>query len=405
MVELAVVLSAGGAVLAFLLRGRPPLGLLAGGLLGVLGMAALLLASLPGVGRSPLGLAIAPEILVLLVATGLALGLVVTLAPASADRSVLLVGGLAGEAGLTLAAGAPDALGVALAITMLGTGQAALPGRRPFAERMRAPGFAAVLLIGGTLLAHSGGPPLQARLAALALLLSIVAAAGLVPFLPRLDPDEPASASPIAWTGFFGPALAVIIALRAQPLIAASAVPVYAAVLVGIGLLNLLWGAVGAWRVKDEVAAWRYSFLADWGLALVGIGIVVPDGGAAAVLVLVSILLVRLPLYLWARPVLRRRAEPAMGPSNLLLTAALAGAAPFAGFSARVLLLRGATQLYWPLALVLGAALLLWLAHSFRLARSVGSPRGRGALGVVLALAASLLLGVLPVIVTGPAGF
>jgi formate hydrogenlyase subunit 3/multisubunit Na+/H+ antiporter MnhD subunit len=146
------------------------------------------------------------------------------------------------------------------------------------------------------------------------------------------------------------------------------------------------------------VAAWRYSFLADWGLALVGIGVVVPDGYAAAYLVLASILLVRFPLYLWARPVLLGRAEPAMGPANLLLAAALAGAAPFAGFAVRVLLLRAATQVYWPLALVLAAGMLVWLAHSFRLARTIGAPRGRAAVGVVLALAFSVLLGVAPAV-------
>ena len=92
-----------------------------------------------------------------------------------------------------------------------------------------------------------------------------------------------------------------------------------------------------------------------------------------------------------------------MGPSNLLLAAALAGAAPFAGFSARVLLLRGATEVFWPLALVLGLSMLLWLAHSFRLARGLGAPRGRPAVGVVLSLAASVLLGVAPARVIGPA--
>lgn len=405
MAEAAVVLAALGALGTALLRRHRRLGLVAGGTLGLAALVALLLsAALPAAGLVP-GLSLPPPVLVLLVATGLSLGMIVVLAPSSVDRQGLLAAGLAGFAGLGVAGLAPDPVGVGLAIALLGVGHAALPGLRSFASRLRAPGLAVVLLGAGTLLVHTEGPPLQARLGALALLLSLVAAAGLVPFLPELDSDEPAPASPIAWTGFFGPALAVIIATRTQPLVAPSAVTVYAAVLVGLGLLNLLWGAIGAWQVTGEVAAWRYSFLADWGLALIGLGIVVPDGGAAAVLVLVSILLVRLPLYLWARPVLRGHAERAMGPSNLLLAAALAGAAPFAGFSARVLLLRGATELYWPLAVVVGLALLLWLAHSFRLARSIGSPRGRAAVGVVLALAIGILLGVLPIVVTGPAGF
>jgi hypothetical protein len=223
-----------------------------------------------------------------------------------------------------------------------------------------------------------------------------VAAAGLVPFLPELDPGEPAPASPVAWTGFFGPALAVALVARIQPGLGTDGAPVYGSLLVGLGVLNLAWGTLGAWLGEGDVAAWRYSFLADWGLALVGLGVVVPDGQAAAYLVLASVLLVRFPLYLWARPVLLGRAQPAMGPGNVLLAAALAGAAPFAGFSVRVLLLRAATEVYWPLALVLGLGMLVWLAHSFRLARTIGAPRGRAAVGVVLALAFSVLLGVAP---------
>ena len=191
---------------------------------------------------------------------------------------------------------------------------------------------------------------------------------------------------------------------RIQPGLGNDGAPVYGALLVGLGVLNLAWGTLGAWLGEGDVAAWRYSFLADWGLALVGLGVVVPDGQAAAYLVLASVLLVRFPLYLWARPVLLGRAQPAMGPGNVLLAAALAGAAPFAGFSVRVLLLRAATEVYWPLALVLGLGMLVWLAHSFRLARTLGAPRGRSAVGVVLALAFSVLLGVAPAAVLALGG-
>ena len=79
-----------------------------------------------------------------------------------------------------------------------------------------------------------------------------------------------------------------------------------------------------------------------------------------------------------------------------LVAAVLAGSAPFAGFPARVLLLRGATQLYWPLALVLAAGMLLWLPSSLRLGRSMGVPRGRQAVGVAIVLALNVLLGVYP---------
>jgi len=53
-----------------------------------------------------------------------------------------------------------------------------------------------------------------------------------------------------------------------------------------------------------------------------------------------------------------------------LLAGLLVGLAPFAGFAARLLLLRGAIHLYWPLAVVIGVALLLWLGQGIRLASS-----------------------------------
>jgi hypothetical protein len=394
--ELALGLPALGAVLAAALRRRPALALICGGLLGLAGALMMALLAFPPAQASLLGLSLPAAPRGLLLVSALALGLIVTLAPPQADRVGLLAAGLAGLAGLAAVAAAPDVLAVAVVVALLAAGHAALPGRRPFPTRMRAPGLAVALLLGGALLQHAGPEPLFARLSALALVLALVAAAGLVPFLPELDPGEPAPASPVAWTGFFGPALAVALIARIQPGLGNDGAPVYGALLVGLGVLNLAWGTLGAWLGEGDVAAWRYSFLADWGLALVGLGVVVPDGQAAAYLVLASVLLVRFPLYLWARPVLLGRAQPAMGPGNVLLAAALAGAAPFAGFSVRVLLLRAATEVYWPLALVLGLGMLVWLAHSFRLARTIGAPRGRAAVGVVLALGFSVLLGVAP---------
>jgi len=402
--ELALGLPAIGAVLAAALRRRPALALLCGGLLGIAGALMLALLAAPPLQASPLGLSMAPAARALLLLTALALGLVVALAPPQADRVALLAAGLAGMTGLAAVAAAPDALAVAVVIALLAAGHAALPGGRPFPTRMRAPGLAVALLLAGGLLQHAGETPLFARLSALALVLSLVAAAGLVPFLPELDPEEPAPASPVAWTGFFGPALAIALVARIQPTIGAEGIPVYGALLVGLGVLNLAWGTVGAWLAEGEVAAWRYSFLADWGLALAGLGMVVPDGYGAAYLVLASVLLVRFPLYLWARPVLLSRTPAAMGPANILLGAALAGAAPFAGFSIRLLLLRAATEVYWPLALVLGLGMLIWLGHSFRLARTLGSPRGRSAVGVVVALGFSLVLGVAPAVLLAMGG-
>jgi len=402
--ELALGFPAAGAVLAAALRRRPALALLCGGLLGVAGALALGLLWLPPAQTSFLGLGLPAAPRALLIFSALALTLVVALAPAGADRVGLLAAGLAGSAGLVAVAAAPDVLAVAVVIALLAAGHAALPGGRPFAVRMRGPGLAVALVLAGVLLQHGGDAPAFARLSALALVLALVAAAGLVPFLPELDPEEPAPASPVAWTGFFGPALAIAMVARIQPTVGPDGAPVYGALLVGLGVLNLAWGTLGAWLAEGDVAAWRYSFLADWGLALVGLGIVVPDGYAAAYLVLASVLLVRFPLYLWARPVLVGRAAGAMGPANVLLAAALAGAAPFAGFSIRLLLLRAATTVYWPLALVLGLGMLVWLAHSLRLARTLGAPRGRAAVGVVLALGFSLLLGLAPAVMLALGG-
>ncbi|HEX6349091.1 MAG TPA: hypothetical protein VF160_06835 [Candidatus Dormibacteraeota bacterium] len=402
--ELALGLPAVGAVLAAALRRRPAVALAGGGLLGLAGAVVLALLAVPQAQSSLLGLNLPAAPRALLLLTALALAVMVALAPPQADRVGLLAAGLAGMAGLAAVAAAPDVLAVAVVVAVLAAGHAALPGGQPFPTRMRAPGLAVALLLAGALLQHAGDAPVFARLAALSLVLSLVAAAGLVPFLPELDPEEPAPASPVAWTGFFGPALAIALVARMQPTIGADGVPVYGSLLVGLGVLNLAWGTVGAWRADGDVAAWRYSFLADWGLALVGLGMVVPDGYAAAYLVLASVLLVRFPLYLWARPVLLNRAPAAMGPANVLLAAALAGAAPFAGFSVRVLLLRAATQVYWPLALVLGLGMLIWLAHSFRLARTLGAPAGRSAVGVVLALGFSLLLGLAPAVLLALGG-
>jgi hypothetical protein len=135
--------------------------------------------------------------------------------------------------------------------------------------------------------------------------------------------------------------------------------------------------------------------MADWGLAMCGFGLAITDGQAAAMLVLFSIVLSRLPLYLWSRQALREKTTTDR-PVNLLVAAVLAGSAPFAGFPARVLLLRGATQIYWPLALVLALAMLLWLPPSLRLGRSLGLPRGWQAVGVGIVLAINLALGLYP---------
>ena len=78
------------------------------------------------------------------------------------------------------------------------------------------------------------------------------------------------------------------------------------------------------------------------------------------------------------------------------MAAALAGAAPFAGFPARLLILRGASVQAWPLALVLVVAMLGWLPQSIRLAQTLGSPAGRVRVGLAVVLVLNLALGLYP---------
>jgi len=239
------------------------------------------------------------------------------------------------------------------------------------------------------------GPPLLVRFGAVGIVAGLVAAIGLLPYLHEFDPEESTVASPIPWIAFVGPLLAGAVLSRVKQVLPADASDAFGAMLIGLGLLNVLWGTVAAWRTESDAAAWRYSFLSDWGLILCGFGLAIADGQGAALILLLSIVLGRLPLYLWSRQGVRDK-TPTDRPINLLVAAALAGSAPFAGFAARVMLLRGATQIYWPLAVVLAAAMLLWLPASLRLGRSMGLPRGRQAIGVAIVLALSVFLGIYP---------
>ena len=220
------------------------------------------------------------------------------------------------------------------------------------------------------------------------------AALGILPYIHEFDQEERTSTSPIAWMAFIGPVLALAVLTRARELVPSEGAPL-GAMMIGLGLINIVWGSLASWRTEGGASAWHYSFMADWGLAMCGLGLAVADGERAAILILYGILLSRLPLYLWSRQSLRER-RPNDRPINLLAAAMLAGSAPFAGFAARVLLLRGATQLYWPLALVIGLGMLLWLPPSLRLGRSLGLPRGRQAWGVGIALAINVVIGLYP---------
>jgi hypothetical protein len=290
---------------------------------------------------------------------------------------------------------APNLDLVLMILLVLAVLQARLASHRDFATRLRAPVLAIVLLALGLAFERMQGPVVLERFGAVGIVAGLVAAVGLLPYAHEFDPEESVVASPIPWIAFVGPLLAAAVVSQASEVVPADAGDAFGAMLIGLGLLNVLWGSVGSWRTANDAAAWRYSFMSDWGLALCGFGLAIADGRAAALIILFSIVLGRLPLYLWSRQALREKV-PTDRPINLVVAAVLAGSAPFAGFPARVLLLRGATQLYWPLALVLAAAMLLWLPGSLRLGRSMGVPRGRQAVGVAIVLALNVVLGVYP---------
>jgi NADH:ubiquinone oxidoreductase subunit 2 (subunit N) len=331
----------------------------------------------------------------LLLAAAATLTLAVVLGPPRVRRASLLMRGLIGLAGMAAIAVAPTLDLILLILLVLAVLQAGLVSHRDFTARVRAPVLAIALLALGLAFERIEGPPLLVRFGAVGLVAGLVAAIGLLPYLHEFDPEESTAASPIPWIAFVGPVLAVAVLARAKEVVPPEAGDAFGAMLIGLGLLNVLWGTVAAWRTETDAAAWRYSFLSDWGLVLCGFGLAIADGQGAALILLLSIVLGRLPLYLWSRQAVRDK-TPTDRPVNLLVAAAIAGSAPFAGFAARVMLLRGATQIYWPLAVVLAAAMLLWLPASLRLGRSMGLPRGRQAIGVAIVLAVSVFLGLYP---------
>ncbi len=331
----------------------------------------------------------------LIAAAAATLILAVVLAPPRVMFASLLTWGLAGLAGMAAIAIAPSLDLVLLIVLVLAVLQARLASHRDFATRVRAPVLAVALLAIGLVFERVDAPVVLERFGAVGIVAGLLAAIGLLPYIHEFDPDESVVASPIPWIAFIGPLLAVTVVPLAKQAISPEAGDAFGAILIGLGLLNVVWGSVASWRTEDDASAWRYSFMADWGLALCGFGLMIADGQAAALILLLNIVLGRLPLYLWSRQALREK-KPGDRPINLLVAALLAGSAPFAGFAARILLLRGATQMYWPLALVLAVAMLFWLPASLRLCRSLGMPRGRQLIGVAIVLAVNVLLGLYP---------
>ena len=336
-----------------------------------------------------------PESAEVVLFAALVLAFAILFAPTPAPRRSLVLRGGAGLAGTIAIAAVPTFELALLVLLGLGVLNASAAGRRSFAIRLRAPVLAVAVIALALVLARATGPEVLGRFAAVGLIAGVAAGVGLLPYLHPFEPDDAVTASPIAWMAFIGPALAVVVVAGTRGVIPPEAGGVFGAMLIGVGLLNVAWGGVAAWLTESTLAAWRYSFIADWGLALCGFGLTVVDGRRAALLVLFSIVLCRLPLYLASPPSPRARTVTER-PVNLVVAAALAGSAPFAGFAARVLLLRGATQLYWPLGLVLAVGMLLWLPGSLRLGRSLGLPRGRQALGVAVVLALNVAVGLYP---------
>jgi hypothetical protein len=377
---------------------RPLLGLAVCGVVAAAVVLAAPLLQLDGLLR------LSPAGRMLLLASAVAMALTTALAPHRVARWKLVAAGLGALGGQAALMAVNDPLAVAVVLLLIGFGFATRPSRRPFVARARGPAFAALLIGLGWAFVRLPGGGWVGHAGALALALGLAAGAGLFPYMAELDPEEPASSSFVAWTGFFGPALAVSLPARVLPGMPGDDAAVFGATLIGLGLVNLGWGTMGAWRAASDIDAWRCSFLVDWGLALVGIGLFVHDGLAAAYLAMLAIVVVRVPLYLWARPTLLGRERTGLGALNVLLAVLLAGAAPFAGFPVRLLVLSAATQSLWTLAIPLLAAMLLGVTYAVRLARTLGAPRGWAAVGLWTVLALALVLGLAPTAMTALGG-
>jgi hypothetical protein len=361
--------------------------------IGLVGAAAIVLA----VAGAPADvLRLTPVGGIVVVASAVAVALAVLLAPDGRRRRERAAVGLAGLGGQALLVAVADPLAVAAVLLLLGFGVALSASDRPGGLPFRGPALAAVLLGVGWTLVRTPGPGWQGRVGALAIAMTVVAAAGLLPYLADLGEDAAPGSSLVAMTGFFGPALALTLPGKVLPGLTGEEAGVFGGTLVALGLVNLGWGVVVAARTASDTEAWRSSFLADWGLALVGLGLLRSEGVAAAYVAMLSILVVRVPLYLAARGALGGGARAANGSLVVLLAVLLAGSAPFSGFPVRVLVLQAATLSGWPLALPLLAAMLVWIAHAFRLARTVTVPAGSAGIGLGLAVLCSLALGIAP---------
>jgi len=272
-------------------------------------------------------------------------------------------------------------------------------GRGAFCLRSAA--LAAGLLGVAALAAAPAGGDRMQRLAALATALAAAAAAGVLPHLMELE-DSPDARAAFLRRALLAPAFVLALTAQVAATLAPAPARIFGGTLVAIGALNVAAGLVGALGA-DRLRAWRAAYLAEWGLVLISLGLLNSTGAAAAYLLLLSMLLLRLPPGAW----LAAAGEaPRSGRARgVLLALALAGGPPFAAFAARVLLLRGATALAWPLALGVGLALAAWLPVSWRLGHDLRRPPRRFAdLAQLAGLAATAAIGIYPAAVLRPVG-
>ena len=333
--------------------------------------------------------------LVLVAASTASLGLALALAPSAASRRYLFVRGATGLVAMAAMAIAPSLDLVILILLATAVLHSALGGARSVASDLQAPVVAVGLLALTLMFVRVQGPDMLGRFAAVGLVAGVAAAVGLLPYMHRLEPGEDRTESAFVWVGFVGPVLAATVLLRSGEFLPPNVGGYLGSMLIGVGLLNVLWGTVAARWTPANRSAWHYSFMADWGLALCGFGLFISDGQSAALLILVGIVLGRFPLLIASHET-KDRESAVDRPISLLTAAMLAGVAPFAGFAARILLLRGATQLFWPLAVALAVGMLLWLPSSLRLGRSIGPLRGRRVIALGILLGINVAVGLYP---------
>ena len=339
--------------------------------------------------------------LFLALAIGAGSALAFAMAPAGRRRVVAALG-VAAVIAAGVVAAAPVSVLPALLLAAGGARALLSPGR-PYADSMRVPAASALLLAVALLLEAAPPGPVAHRLGGALVALSFAAAAGAVPFLGPIDPGAGAESTATGWAAVVAPGIGIAFAARVLPSLPLDGGGLAAAVLVALGLVNVGWGAAGAMRASPPGRAWHLSFVADWGLVLVSVGLLLPVAGSAAYLLLVSTLVTRWPLCVWDTG---RQVPVAVRPgtAGLIMGAALAGAAPFAGFPARVLLLRAAMQVYWPLALVLALGLLLWIPHGFRLGAVASEVTGGRRTALLASIVLSVAVGIYPAAILAGGG-